>query len=189
MHSKRDEPIMIRHNAAFDTLWTEAPSNSLCPAAKHSGRFCAGSRHLEDEGPGIPAKSVWQETFVSRLAGELEWVERILAFLRLQDLSRFVVFQTMKNWSAHKSQTPNRSHYLLKKASARIQGSRRPTQTIFRGEIRHNNVPFHVKERIKIPQGTFSFIWSFTYSKHWHKNSVCTALIWNVSLFKHYSEK
>lgn len=109
VHTERDEPKTIRHKAPSDTLWTEQLSNSLCAAAVHSGTFVGGrvgfgSRCLR--GPGIPANSVWQETFVSHLAGELEWVERILVFLQLQDLSRFVTFQTMRNWRERKSQKP-----------------------------------------------------------------------------------
>lgn len=169
VHTKRDEPKTIRHKAPSDTLWTEQLSSSLCAAAVHSGTFV---------GPGILANSIWEETFVSHLAGELEWVERILAFLQLQDLSRFVTFQMMRNWRACKSpKTPKRSHYRLKKQPHGELLPRRmssgPKQTIFSS----NGVPFQVKELrncvvLMISQRRLLlFVWSTWSTHHWEDKS------------------
>lgn len=105
VHTEWDEPKPIRHNRLSDMLWTEDGPNSLCVNAEHSGKRGKGEevQTLEDKGPGIQAKNVWEETFVSHLVCKLEWVERILTFLWLQELSLFVMFRMMKIWRPYKS--------------------------------------------------------------------------------------
>lgn len=107
-------PSCVHLGGATRARWTQSDNtqyairylvngSSLCPAAKHSGRFCVGERHVEDEGQERLTRNIclWfvRRAWVSRADPPLLW---------LQDLSR--VFQMMENWDMTHLKTPRHGH-------------------------------------------------------------------------------